>query len=126
MVGSRRHNFALTPYEALTDIIVHGQDIAVPLGRRLEVAPEVAAVAAERTWSCQFTRKGRRLTKVFRPLPWAGHRLVATDTGWAVGEGPEIRGPVLALLLLMTGRAVVLPQLEGPGVELLVGRLQPT
>ncbi len=48
----------------------------------------------------------------------------ATDTDWSVGEGPEIRGPVLALLLLLTGRPVVLPQLEGPGATALAERLK--
>ncbi len=33
MVGSRRHNAFVTPLETLTDILVHSQDIAVPLGR---------------------------------------------------------------------------------------------
>ncbi|MGW5136931.1 hypothetical protein [Streptomyces sp. NPDC004135] len=31
-------------------------------------------------------------------------RLVATDIDWTCGAGPEIRGPVGALLLLLTGR----------------------
>lgn len=126
MVGSRRHNIGVTPLETLTDIVVHGQDIAIPLGRTLDVDPALAATAADRTWELHLTRKGRRMMKVFSPLPWAGHRLVATDTDWAVGEGPEIRGPILALLLLMTGRSVALPQLDGPGVRDLVERLQHT
>jgi hypothetical protein len=58
---------------------------------------------------------GRIKLKVFRSLPDEGHRLVATDIDWAVGDGPEIRGPVLALLLLLTGRPVVMPQLGGEG-----------
>ena len=37
MVGSRRHNFGLTHLETLIDIVVHGQDIAIPLSRELEV-----------------------------------------------------------------------------------------
>ena len=37
MVGSRRHNVGVTPLETLIDIVVHGQDIAVPLGRNLAV-----------------------------------------------------------------------------------------
>ena len=36
----------------------------------------------------------------------SGLRLVATDVDWAVGEGPEMRGPIEALLLLITGRGV--------------------
>ena len=39
MVGSRRHVVGLTPMETLIDNVVHGQDIAVPTGRVLEVPP---------------------------------------------------------------------------------------
>jgi uncharacterized protein (TIGR03083 family) len=115
MAGSRRHNLGVTPFETLLDIVVHGQDMAIPLGRSLPVPPEVAATAAARAWSYQATPGGRRKAKVFKPLPYAGLRLVATDVDWSVGAGPELRGPVLALLLLLTGRRVVLPQLDGPG-----------
>lgn len=119
MVGSRRHNLGVTPFETLLDIVVHGQDMAVPLGRSLPVPPEVAAIAAARAWGYQASRSGRRKAKVFQPLPYAGLRLVATDLDWSVGDGPELRGPVLSLLLLLTGRRVVLPQLEGPGAQTL-------
>ena len=119
MVGSRKHNVGLTPYETLIDVVVHGQDIAVPTGRTLEVPPEVAATAASRVWADRNSRK----SKVFKALPYDGNSLVATDTDWSVGEGSEVRGPVLALLLLLTGRSVVLPQLEGEGVAALSERL---
>ena len=33
MAGSRRHTIGVTYLETLTDILVHGQDIAIPLGR---------------------------------------------------------------------------------------------
>ena len=115
MAGSRRHNFGVTANETLIDIVVHGQDIAVPIGRSLYVPPEVAATAAQRVWDC----RGSRLSKVFKPLPYDDLNLRATDTDWSVGHGPELRGPILALLLLLTGRAVVLPQLGGPGVQAL-------
>jgi uncharacterized protein (TIGR03083 family) len=123
MVGSRRHNVGVTPMETLVDIVVHGQDMAVPLGRSLPVPTEVAAAAASHTWSYQASRRGRRMAKVFRSLPYGGLRLVASDTDWSGGEGSEIRGPVLSLLLLLTGRRVVLPQLEGPGAAVLAERL---
>ncbi|GAB2657801.1 maleylpyruvate isomerase family mycothiol-dependent enzyme [Kribbella swartbergensis] len=119
MVGSRRHNVGLSPLETLIDIVVHGQDIAVPLGRSLPASAEVAATAASRVWDY----RGGRLAKVFKPLPYDGLRLVATDTDWSIGDGAEIQGPVLALLLLLTGRRVVLPQLEGPGAAVLSERL---
>ena len=114
MIGSRRHNVGVTPLETLIDIVVHGQDMAIPLGRPLEVAPGVAATAAARVWA---SRNDRRKSGVFRRLPYDGHRLVATDTDWSAGEGPEIRGPALALLLLLTGRPAMLDQLTGHGLR---------
>lgn len=121
-IGSRRPNVGVTPFETLLDIVVHGQDIAVPTGRTLAVPPDVAAVVATRAWDYQTTRRGRRKAQVFRTLPFTGHRLVATDIDWSAGDGPEVRGPVLALVLLMTGRPVVLPSLSGEGVESLAAR----
>jgi hypothetical protein len=53
--------------------------------------------------------------KVFRPVPYRSYRLIATDTEWAVGDGPEIRGPILAILLLLTGRTAGCNELAGPG-----------
>ena len=123
MVGSRRHNVGVTPEETLVDIIVHGQDMAIPTSRTLEVSPDVAATAASRVWDYQAARKDGRKLNVFRRLPYDGHRLVATDTDWSVGEGPEIRGPVLSLLLLLTGRPAVVPQLSGAGATALAERL---
>jgi len=38
-VGSRRHNVGLTPLGTLIDVLVHGQDIAVPLHRELPMSP---------------------------------------------------------------------------------------
>jgi uncharacterized protein (TIGR03083 family) len=116
-IGSRRHNVGVTHLETLTDILVHSQDIAIPLGRRLAVAPAAAATAT-----------GRNLTmRVPPPLPsariMAGYRLIATDTTWAVGTGPEVSGPMAALLLVCCGRLVALPQLSGAGLADLTARL---
>jgi hypothetical protein len=45
--------------------------------------------------------------------------LVATDIDWSSGHGPEIAGPVGAILLLLTGRPVGLADLTGDGADLL-------
>lgn len=123
MVGSRRHNFGLTGMETLIDIVVHGQDIAIPLARTLAVPIEAAATAADRVWSCRSTRMGRAKMRVFHEIPAEGYRLTATDTRWTVGDGPEIRGPILAILLLLTGRPAGLSQLTGEGATALAARM---
>jgi uncharacterized protein (TIGR03083 family) len=93
--------------ETAIDYLVHGQDIAVPLGRILEMPPELAAVAAARVWSRSRMFHARRKL--------AGYRLVADDVPWAAGQGQEVCGKIGALLLLLTGRPAALPQLSGPG-----------
>jgi hypothetical protein len=46
----------------------------------------------------------------------AGVRLVATDADVVIGDGPEVRGPAVALLLAVSGRAAALDDLAGPGL----------
>jgi uncharacterized protein (TIGR03083 family) len=96
LAGRRRHPPRLTYLEVLIDILVHGMDIAVPLGRPLETPTDAATVAADRIWyeDRYFGARAR----------WAGYRLAATDTTWAVGQGAPVEGPMDALLLLLTGR----------------------
>ena len=117
MVGSRRHTLGVTYLETLTDNLVHGQDIAIPLGRRYDMPPEAAALAASRVLSMRWPPPLPSARKV------AGSRLTATDTPWSVGAGPEVRGPMSALLLVCAGRAAALPQLSGDGVRDLATRL---
>ncbi|SDS98086.1 TIGR03083 family protein [Nocardioides scoriae] len=115
MVGSRRRAPLVSPLEPLIDVLVHAQDVVRPLGRTRAVPPDAAAAAAERAWSMGFPfRAQRRLGPV---------RLVATDHAWTAGEGEEVRAPVGDLLLLVTGRDVVLPDLGGPGADRLRTRL---
>ena len=115
MVGSRRHNAFVTPLETLTDILVHSQDVAIPLGLGLPMRPTPSALAATRRWD---TRDAWSAT-VFRRLPLDGYRLTATDTDWTRGHGPDIAGPIGALLLLLTGRRAALEQVTGEGADVL-------
>ncbi len=112
MAGHRRHNFGLTKWEPLIDILVHGLDIAIPLGLELEVPADAAAAIATRIHG----QHGRGKASVFRKVPVWAHRLEATDHPWAIGAGPEIRGPMVALLLLLTGRTARQDELHGPGL----------
>ncbi|RDI67910.1 maleylpyruvate isomerase family mycothiol-dependent enzyme [Nocardia pseudobrasiliensis] len=100
----------------LFDTIVHAQDIALPLTRPIPVPPPDAAVAATRVWAMGWPFRARRRLGEFR--------LSATDTEWTVGSGPEIRGPIVALLLLLTGRPIALEQLSGEGRDDLDRRLR--
>lgn len=115
MVGSRRHNIGVTCQETLIDILVHSQDIAVPLDRRLDIDLQAAAVAATRVWSYRVGSKA----KVFAKVPLDGFRFNATDVTWVVGAGREVTGPMVPILLVITGRLAALPMLSGDGVAAL-------
>ena len=106
-IGVWRHLPTVTFRETVIDYLVHGQDIAVPLGRTLPTPPGLAIIAADRVWASPRMFRARK--------ELAGYRLVAGDVPWAAGQGHEIRGPIGALLLLLTGRPAALRQLSGPG-----------
>lgn len=109
---ARRTAKVLDTRNSLFDVIVHSQDIAVPLGRTFEVPAELAADGLARVWEMGMPFRARKRL--------AGLTLRATDADIAVGAGPEVRGPVLSLLLLATGRTeVAAPALSGAGVDAL-------
>lgn len=115
MVGSRRHVAGTSSLEPLLDVLVHGQDIAVPLGRPRDMPVDSAAAAATRVWTV-----GWPLSRAFRARPrLRGLELVASDTDWSAGAGARVEGPIEALLLLLTGRTARLDRLTGEGAALL-------
>ena len=115
MVGSRRKAPFVSDLEPLIDQLVHGQDMAVPLGRPREMPREAAAVAATRSWQIAWPFRVRKRL--------GGFSLAATDHPWTIGEGPLVEGRIQDLLMLVTGRDVVLPGLGGPGADQLRERL---
>ena len=102
---SRKVPVVTNYHNVLFDILVHGQDIAVPLGFTRAMPLEAARAGAERVWAMGWPFWAKRRLR--------GMRLVATDVAWAAGSGDEVRGPIGALLLLLTGRPAALGALSG-------------
>lgn len=98
----------------LGEIVVHGQDIRRPLGLE-HTPPEAALVAVADSWKSSNLLIGskRRI---------AGLRLRASDTDWSHGEGPEVSGPMMSLVLAMTGRKQSHGDLSGDGLATLAAR----
>ena len=93
----------------LVEEVVHGEDIRRPLGLTRAYSQEavVRALRLQVRTSASFGG-ARELV--------AGVRLTAVDADISIGDGPEISGPALSLLLAVSGRRVALDELDGPGV----------
>ena len=110
LADSRRRPAITTVDNLLFDTLVHIQDVAIPLGRSVAMPADAARAGADRVWRMGWPFWAKRRLR--------GVRLTATDTTWSVGEGAEVRGPVQALLLVLTGRTeAALPHLDGPGAQ---------
>jgi uncharacterized protein (TIGR03083 family) len=98
----------------LGETIVHGEDIFRALGAYREHPIEHTVAVAD------FYRGSNLLIGAKDRI--SGVTLRATDVDWRHGSGPEASGPILALVLAMTGRAAALDDLTGDGVAVLRGR----
>lgn len=96
----------------LTDVLVHGQDIRVPLG-----LPTKQPLEPWRdTLDFLVSNKARR-GFVGKGLPRL--RFSATDLGWSHGSGDEVSGPAIPLALALLGRPALADQLGGSGLPAL-------
>jgi uncharacterized protein (TIGR03083 family) len=95
-LGSRRKAPMITDLEPLIDVLVHNQDIAVPLGLEHAMPPAAAAAAADRVLSTPWPLRRWKAS--------SGVRLVATDTDWSWGSGQVVESTMQEHLLLLTGR----------------------
>lgn len=103
MVGVRRRPPGTAVADPLTDVLVHGQDIAIPLGIDRPMPPPPAVIAARRLWSMGFPFHARKR--------FAGMELRATDAEFAVGQGRLVSAPILDIVLALSGRnSPVLPR----------------
>ena len=95
----------------LVEAVVHGEDIRRPLGLVRAYPAEVVTrgLRLQARTAESFGGAKDLVTRV---------RLVATDADVAIGSGPDVRGPLLDLLLVATGRRAALAP-RGAGRHLL-------
>lgn len=108
-----------TPQHLLDDLYVHARDIRRPLGLAAPIGslsfdPEVLTGIADTVASDRGLGVPPRIR---------GLALVASDLPWQHGDGPEVSGPIEALILVMTGRRAGLDELAGDGLGTLTTRL---
>jgi uncharacterized protein (TIGR03083 family) len=101
MVGGRRRPPGTAVADPLMDVLVHGQDIAVPLGLERTMPIPAAVVAAQRVWEMGFPFNAR---KRFPDVTFT-----ATDADFSVGSGEEVRAPIRDIVMALSGRQTGLP-----------------
>jgi len=95
----------------LGETIVHAEDIRRPLGIKHSYPTEAVVRVAD------FFKGSNLLIGSKKRI--SGLRLLATDTEWSHGTGPEVAGPILSLVMAMTGRKAPIGDLTGDGVATL-------
>jgi len=98
----------------LGETIVHSEDIRRALGIKHDYPTDAVVRVAD------FFKGSNLLIGSKRRI--AGLTLSATDTEWSHGTGPEVAGPILSLVMAMTGRKAADDDLTGQGVATLRSR----
>ena len=105
------------PMGQFTDHCIHLRDCARPLGLDTDVPLEdwraVLDWLPTKQASLGVVPAGRL----------DGLALRASDQDWSWGEGAEVSGPSEAMAMALSGRAVALADLDGPGVATLQERV---
>ncbi|MCH8614200.1 maleylpyruvate isomerase family mycothiol-dependent enzyme [Arsenicicoccus dermatophilus] len=98
----------------LGEIVVHGEDIRRPLGLTGDCPRDLLRTVAVLYQRSDLAAGSRSRIR--------GLRLQATDDAWTHGRGELVEGPLLSLVLAMTGRGGACADLTGPGVPTLLSR----
>ena len=96
----------------LGEVIVHAEDIRRPLGIAHQYPTDAVVRVAD------FYKGSNLIIGAKKRI--AGLRLRATDADWSHGDGPEVAGPIVSLVMAMTGRQTT--DLTGDGVTTLASR----
>jgi uncharacterized protein (TIGR03083 family) len=99
---------------ALTDGLIHQQDIRRPLGMPRDIPAERLRRVLQFARTAPLIRAASRIR---------GLTLIANDLDWASGRGPAVEGPAEALIMAMAGRRGVVQELSGPGQPRLAERI---
>ena len=103
------------PLTPLGEAVIHAEDMARPVGKRIDVSPEALVAVADYAVRTTPLLHGKQRS--------AGLRLRATDVEWTSGTGPEVSGPAASLIMAVCGRTQALDDLSGDGLSTLRTRL---
>ncbi|MFD1934862.1 MULTISPECIES: maleylpyruvate isomerase family mycothiol-dependent enzyme [Nonomuraea] len=96
----------------LVEEVLHGEDIRRPLGLTHAYVQEavVRSLHLQARTPAAFGGAKELMARI---------RLSAADADLSIGDGPDVSGTALSLLLAVSGRRAALDELDGPGVATL-------
>ena len=100
---------------ALTDGVIHHQDIRRPLGLPRDIPAERMLAVLEFARTAPTIRAAKRIR---------GLTLTANDLDWTTGTGPVVEGPAESLLMAIAGRRGTAQELSGPGQPTIADRIE--
>jgi len=98
----------------LGEQVVHGEDIRRPLGIVRKYPEKSLTQVADFFKGSNLLIGGKRRV--------TGLTLRATDADWSSGDGPEVEGPMVSLVIMIAGRKAALDDLTGDGLATLRAR----
>lgn len=105
IVGDRGRPPFTKEIDPLMDVLIHTQDICIPLGIEHPMPVDAAVAVAQRLWGMKFPLNPQR------DLP--GYRFVATDAGFTAGpEWGALREAPIHDIVLMLSRRLSIPDSE--------------
>lgn len=99
----------------LGEVIVHAQDIRVPLGLKRLPSIDACTSVAQFYAAKDFAVPSKKNS--------TGLRLESTDGPFATGAGPLVSGTTMDLVMAMAGRGIFAERLTGAGVKILRSRI---
>jgi uncharacterized protein (TIGR03083 family) len=99
----------------LGETVIHAEDIRRPLGIHHTYDQGALERVAKFYCKSNLIIGGKKRA--------AGLKFHATDGNWSTGEGPEVNGPGIAIVMAITGRKAALADLSGEGTDALGERL---
>lgn len=115
-LSTRASNKTIPGLAMLGETVTHAEDIRAALGGpAIAHSPEALKAVAGHFAKSPAPIGGKKRT--------AGLSLESTDVTWTTGSGPLVRGPLVSLILAISGRKAGLVDLSGPGLEAFSSRI---
>lgn len=121
MIDEQHKPPGISVMNILTDLLIHEQDIRIPLGHIKPIAPDSLRLIFS-NWEPGTYNMGERIAGL--PGRLKGLKFTITDLNMTKGNGNEVIGSASDILHAIVGRTITLDRLEGDGVNILKKRLR--